>query len=71
MDRFMSREEWSAQVKIMGPIAIVIGFTMLVIGLTFCFLGCKVSRAEHKRTYSASPNTTVSNVRKIIIKSLG
>ena len=63
----MSRQEWSAQVKIIGPIAVVIGMTMLIIGLTFCGLGWKVSRAdEEKQFYSASPNTTMSNVSNIV-----
>ena len=62
ISRFLSRQEWSAQAKIIGPVAVVIGFIMLIIGLTFCCLGWKVSRAEQKRMYSTSPNTTMSNV---------
>ena len=64
LDRFMSRQEWSAQVKIVGPIAMILGTIMLLIGLTFCCLGWKVSQDEQKRMNSISPNsTTISNVR--------
>ena len=65
LDRFMSRQEWSAQVKIVGPIAMILGTIMLLIGLTFCCLGWKVSQDEQKRMNSISPNsTTISNVSK-------
>jgi len=43
---------------------------MLIIGLTFCCLGWKVSRAEQKRMYSTSPNTTMSNLESQLMPTI-
>lgn len=71
LDRFMSRQEWSAQVKIVGPIAMILGTIMLLIGLTFCCLGWKVSQDEQKRMNSISPNsTTISNIESQLMPTI-
>ena len=52
----MERQEWSSQLKIIGPIFVLIGFLMVIVGLTFCILGWKVTKAEQKKLYTTSPS---------------
>lgn len=62
MERFMERQEWSSQLKIIGPIFILIGALMAVLGLTFCILGWQVNKAEQRKLYTATPISQVSSV---------
>ena len=59
----MERQEWSSQLKVIGPIFVLIGFLMVIVGLTFCILGWKVTKAEQKKLYSATPSRAGSSVR--------
>lgn len=57
LERFLSRQEWGSQLKIIGPVFVVIGAIMLSLGTTFCILGWKVTKDEEKREqrqYAAS-----------------
>lgn len=66
MGKFLSRQEWGAQLKIIGPVFMLFGFLMLVTGLTFCFLGYKVSKEEQERLYETqSPGRTIYSVSYI------
>ena len=56
MERFMERQEWSTQLKIIGPIFVLIGFLMVIVGLTFCILGWQVNKAEQRKLYSQTPS---------------
>ena len=62
MERFMERQEWSSQLKIIGPIFVLIGALMAILGLTFCILGWQVNKAEQRKLYSETPISQVSSV---------
>ena len=60
LDRFLSKEEWASQLKVIGPIFLVIGVVMLTLGLTFCILGWKVTKEEENRFNETSLSSSVS-----------
>ena len=64
LERFLSRQEWSGHLKIIGPVFLVIGLLMMILGTTFCILGWKVTKAEEKKFYAASiSSATVSLIQ--------
>ncbi len=55
IEEFNTRREWSSQLRIAGPIFMLIGLAMLTIGLVFCCLAYKVSKG-HQNASSYSNN---------------
>ncbi len=59
LDRFLSRQEWASQLKVIGPVTLVVGLIMLIMGTTFCFLGWKVTKDDERRFNESSMTSSV------------
>ena len=46
MQRFLIRQEWSSDIKILGPVFLLIGLLMMMFGLTLCVISKKMKKED-------------------------
>ena len=45
-------KEWSTQTKVLGPTILLVGFVMLLCGISLCVLSWKLANENHDHSFS-------------------